>query len=257
MHILLVENDPHQLMATEKALEYLQLRISKVNDGEKAIDFLRTSIPDLVIMDWWIPKISCLDVLRWIRAQLGSRIAILLLTDKLPEADIVFALNAGADEYMPKPVSPAELAARVNALLRRAAIAAKPGGELHVGAYVLDPYRRTVFMHDMPVDMTSKEFHLAMLLFNNLGATISRTLMTKTVWGRELHLPSRTLDTHIYQVRRKLLLTPENGFHLCGVYSHGYRLDTVPTDPDPGNSPSADSSGHCNTLLMFEDGRVQ
>jgi len=227
MHILLVDDEPVQSALVETVLRRFNYEISTVDNGEKAVSFLEKSTPDLVILDWHLPKMSGLEVLHWIRTHLGSRIAVLFLTGKVLEADIVLALNAGADEYVVKPFRPAELAARVTALLRRTTISALPHRVLRIGAYTLDSKLRTVLLHDNDINLTEKEFQLVMLLFNNIGRLLSRDFLVKTAWGREFECTSRTLDTHIYRIRQKLLFRPENGMRLSSIYTHGYRLDSL------------------------------
>jgi DNA-binding response OmpR family regulator len=227
MHILLVDDEPMQSALVEMVLERFNFEISTVDNGEKAVSFLeRSPPPDLVILDWHLPKMSGLEVLHWIRTQLGSRIAVLFLTSNVLEADIVFALNAGADEYVVKPFRPAELAARVTALLRRTTISAQHHSVLHIGVYTLDLKLRTVLLHDKDINLTEREFQLVMLLFTNIGRLLSRDFLVKTAWSREFECASRTLDTHIYRIRQKLLLRPENGMRLSSIYMRGYRLDS-------------------------------
>jgi DNA-binding response OmpR family regulator len=126
---------------------------------------------------------------------------------------------------MVKPFRAEELAARVNALLRRVARTVARDEPIRAGDYVLDPLTRSVTLRGNKIDLTTKEFQLVASLFSNLGKILSRDLLAMTAWGRELSVESRSLDTHIYRIRQKLKLSPENGLRLSSIYTLGYRLD--------------------------------
>ncbi|SMG61094.1 response regulator transcription factor [Paraburkholderia susongensis] len=227
MNILLVEDDPAQVAAVEKAMEFSEHAINKVNRGESAIRFLKANEVDLVVLDWQLPGMTGFEVLHWIRRNLGTDPAVLFLTSKVLEVDVVQALEAGADEYVVKPFRRTELAARVSALLRRTRRNENPVTTVTVGPYSLDIAQRSVSLHGRTVELTTKEFDVVAFLFNNVGRVVSRDLLAKLAWGRELDSSSRTVDTHIYRLRQKLSLRPENGIRLSTVYTHGYRLDKV------------------------------
>ncbi len=218
MSILLVEDDLNQAAAIEKALRTSDREISRVKDNTRAVQFLRENVVDLVVLDWRIPDTSGLDLLHWIRANLGDEPTVLFLTARTLEIDVVAALNAGADEYISKPFREIELAARINALLRRNSRNKKNSDRIEVGGYVLDPSARTLTFRGEIVELTTKEFSLANCLFNNLGNVVSRDLLSTLAWGRTLDGTSRSLDTHIYRLRQKLAIRPENGLQLGAVY---------------------------------------
>jgi DNA-binding response OmpR family regulator len=225
--ILLVEDDEAHASAVDKSLQSSGHEIFKVEDGEGAVKFLTENLVDLVILDWNLPKMSGLDVLHWVRAHLGSGLGVLFLTSRPLEVDVVVALEAGADEYVVKPFRLVELSARVNALLRRSKPDDASQHILRVADYVLDLNQRSVLFGGENVSLTTREFELAASLFGNLGRVVSRDLLAKIAWGREHEIASRTIDTHIYRIRRKLQLNPKNGLRLTTVYTRGYRLDEV------------------------------
>jgi DNA-binding response OmpR family regulator len=227
MRILVVEDDPLQAEAVSDVLSRHRHTVNIVGDGEKAVRMLRTESVDAVVLDWHLPKMSGIEVLNWIRDGVGARYGVLFLTSRVQESDVVRALEAGADDYLIKPFRAEELAARVNALLRRIARHAVVDGPIRAGDYVLDPQERTVMLRDTPLELTTKEFQLAAALFNNLGRIMSREFLAKAAWGRDLGVESRSLDTHIYRIRQKLNLRPENGLRLTSIYTVGYRLDAV------------------------------
>jgi len=227
MNILLVEDDPAQAVAVEKTMQQSRHTISKANSGESAIRYLMTHEVDLVVLDWQLAGVAGFEVLHWIRDNLGREPAVLFLTSRVLEVDILRALDAGADEYIVKPFRAIELVARVGALLRRTYPNEKTESVISVGPYVFDPARRSVTLHGNAIELTAKEFDVASFIFANAGRAVSRDLLVKLAWGRELEATSRTVDTHIYRLRRKLALHPRNGVRLSTVYTHGYRLDEV------------------------------
>ena len=179
---------------------------------------------DLFVLDWEVPELSGLHVLRWIRRALPRTIPVLFVTYRDAEQDIVEALNCGADDYLPKPVRRGELLARVNALLRRAW--ADSAAELaEFPPYHFDVGQTSASLSGRDIVLTQKEFAVALFLFRHLGRLVSRGHLFEAVWGRGAELSSRTVDTHVSRVRSKLRLRPENGYRLVPVYSYGYRLE--------------------------------
>ena len=227
MNILLVEGDPAQAAAVDRAMQQSGHTIDKVDRGESAVRFLKVNKVDLVVLDWQLPGMTGFEVLHWIRSNLGTEPAVLFLTSRVLEVDIVRALEAGADEYVVKPFRTAELAARAGSLLRRARRNEKIENTIAVGPYILDTTQRSVMFDNKTLKLTAKEFDVVAYLFANVGRVVSRDLLAKLAWGRELDRTSRTVDTHICRIRRKLSLRPENGVRLSSVYTHGYRLDEV------------------------------
>ncbi|HEY1057420.1 MAG TPA: response regulator transcription factor [Limnobacter sp.] len=185
---------------------------------------------DLVLLDWVLPDNSGPKVMQWIRETMHIKVPVLFITSKTDEENIVEALNAGADDYMIKPIRRGELVARVNALLRRAYPELTAPEVFEIAGLEFHPKFSTIVRHTNRVVMTQKEFDLALLLFRNLGKPLSRSHIQEAVWGRDTDLPSRTMDTHISRVRSKLSLKPEDGFRLTPVYGFGYKLEQVDAD---------------------------
>jgi DNA-binding response OmpR family regulator len=141
-------------------------------------------------------------------------------------------LRQGADDYVCKPIRYVELGARIEALIRRRAVAAETTAaaqRLTVGNVVLDPSARTVTVDGASVSLTTKEFDLALLLFRNLGTLFNRQVLLEKIWdiGADAAVDSRTVDTHVSRLRRKLQLEPAAGWQLSTVYGHGYRLERL------------------------------
>jgi DNA-binding response OmpR family regulator len=204
---------------------------------ERLLAELRRQTFDLLIIDWNMPDLSGIETLRRIDEMLPTSPPVLLLTSRSIEADLVEGLNAGADDYIVKPLQPQVLLARVNALARRVyRPPVTPQVEQH-GPYRMDPGAQTASWGDHVEPMTPKEFQLAMILFNNLARPLSREYLLRRVWGQRPDLETRTLDAHVSRLRSKLQLRPANGFRLTTVYGFGYRLEAC----DPQGGPNADA----------------
>jgi DNA-binding response OmpR family regulator len=188
---------------------------------------LRRESFDMLVIDWQVPDLDGAAVLRWAREKLPANLPVLFMTSRSGEDDIVAGLAAGADDYMIKPIRRGELVARVQALLRRAYPNQNAVEQLQFGNYIFEVRTGRMTMHGAQIDLTQKEFDLALLFFRNLGRPLSRAYILEAVWARDIEIPSRTMDTHVSRVRTKLQLRPDNGFRLAPVYSYGYRLEQV------------------------------
>ena len=182
---------------------------------------------DLLILDWGIPDLDGLSVLRAVRERVDPRVPVLFVTGRGRESDIVQALEQGADDYMVKPVRRAELVARLAALVRRSQPDTEPRHPLDYQPYRIDPNDHTVAVRGEPVTLTQKEFELAHFLFCNAGRLLSRGHILEHVWSTRADLNTRTVDTHISRIRNKLDIGPSNGWRLTAVYQHGYRLERL------------------------------
>ena len=188
---------------------------------------LRRESYDMLVIDWQVPDLDGAAVLHWAREKLAPNLPVLFMTSRSGEDDIVAGLAAGADDYMIKPIRRGELVARVQALLRRAYPNQNAVEQLQFGNYVFEVRTARLTVNGVPVELTQKEFDLALLFFRNLGRPLSRAYILEAVWARDIEIPSRTMDTHVSRVRTKLQLRPDNGFRLAPVYSYGYRLEQI------------------------------
>jgi DNA-binding response OmpR family regulator len=195
--------------------------------GKDMLNQLRHDIFDMLIIDWQVSDSSGAEVLRWAREKLPAILPVLFMTSRSGEDDIVAGLAAGANDYMIKPIRRGELVARVQALLRRAYPSQNPIEQIQFGNYVFEARSGRLTVNGSVIEVTQKEFDLALLFFRNLGKPLSRAYILEAVWAHDVEIPSRTMDTHVSRVRNKLQLRPENGFRLTPVYSYGYRLEQI------------------------------
>lgn len=185
---------------------------------------LRQQGYDLFVLDWSVPDLNGTEVLRRIRLQIGESVPVIFVTQRDFEEDIVEVLNAGADDYLVKPVRKGVFLARVEALLRRAYPKTKEK-LLSFPPYEIDTDKSELRRNNELLTLTHKEYQLAVELFRNLGRVVSRTELFQKIWGQEGAANMRTIDAHVSSVRRKLSIAPESGFSLVPVYGFGYRLD--------------------------------
>lgn len=189
---------------------------------------------DLVMLDWELPDTTGIEVLHQIRRLMRLDVPVLFCTQRDSEADVVKALEAGADDYLVKPIRPAELNARLLALGRRAGLTgskdAQAQDELREGPYCFDLKRRTATRNQQDVHLTDKDFDLAVCLFSNVGRVLSRHYLLEMVWGVNGGLNTRTVDVHISRIRKSLNITPESGYRIKTIYQHGYRLEAIDAD---------------------------
>jgi DNA-binding response OmpR family regulator len=182
---------------------------------------------DLLILDWVLPDKSGIEVLRWVRENLDWHIPVLFTTQREAEEDIVCALENGADDYMVKPLKMMEMLARIKVLGNRSTSHDSEKKKLEASPYTLDPVNRSISIKGDPVEMTHKEFDLALFLFRNTGRILSRGHILETVWGRNPDVNTRTVDTHVSRLRNKLKFNQEEGWRLSTIYQHGYRLERL------------------------------
>ena len=226
--ILLIEDNADLAYGLRNNLEIEGYHVEVAGDGAKGLTRARVAKPDLVILDLMLPGMDGFRVLRTLRAD-GHAIPVLILTARGEEADKVRGLRLGADDYVTKPFGVLELLARVEALFRRASPRHNGDGpepaSLRFGdTEVLTP-SRTVLRRGQPVLLTPKEYDLLVTLLRRNGACATRVELLTEVWGYSAEVMSRTVDTHIAELRRKLEQDPANPRHIVTVRKTGYRLD--------------------------------
>ncbi len=217
--ILVVDDEPNIADLVELYLRREGFRVLKAGSGEDGLRNVNDHRPRLVVLDVGLPDVDGLEVCRRLRAT--SRIPVIFLTARDTEVDRVLGLELGGDDYVTKPFSPAELVARVKAVLRRAEGGAAPAEIVQVGDVAIDVGRREVRVHGAPVTFTTKEFDLLKFLADRPGLALSRQQILDGVWGYDWFGDVRTVDVHIAQVRKKVA----DGARIDTVRGVGYRLD--------------------------------
>lgn len=180
---------------------------------------------DLLLLDWMLPDSTGLDVIAWIRSSANSELPVIFLTARSLDEDIVRGLESGGDDYVIKPPKQAELLARVAAVLRRRGVDTEGSTEIVLPPYMVDLQRRRISIDGREIDLTQREFDLATYLFRRQGRIVSRDALLENVWNMSSQVSTRTVDTHVSRLRKKLELSGEHGWRLTAVYQHGYRLE--------------------------------
>jgi len=228
VYIAIVEDDLDQSEMLSIWLEAAGHIPSVFDTGEALLESANIDEFDIIILDWDLPGIDGIEVLRIIREERGMDTTILFATRHESKTDVVTVLEAGADDYMVKPIDRRELMARLNTLKRRNAIAEEPASYLiTTGEFTLDDKSHRLTRHGEALSLTPKEYELVSYLFRNLEQVLSRADLLSHVWGCDAEINTRTVDTHISRIRKKLELTAENGWKLESIYHYGYRLEQV------------------------------
>jgi len=225
--ILVVEDNPDLAYGLRNNLEIEGYQVEVADDGMKGLARARDGRPDLIILDLMLPGMDGFRVLRALR-DAGRTMPVLILTARGEEADKVRGLRLGADDYVTKPFGVLELLARVEALLRRMALPTGGNGgppPERFGDIEVIPASRTVLRSGQPVPLTPKEFDLLVALLRRRGAVVTRLDLLREVWGYSAEVLSRTVDTHVAELRRKLETDPAAPRHILTVRKSGYRLE--------------------------------
>jgi len=224
--ILIVEDDPSLVELLRYNLEIEGFDVSVARDGEGGMEAIDTQEPDLVVLDWMLPNMSGIEICRQMRQKPATRqTPVIMLTAKGEETDRIRGLETGADDYMVKPFSPAELTARIKAVLRRSA----PGdgsASLTYEDIFMDLETHRVTRGERPIKLGPTEFRLLRTFLENSGRVFSREQLLDKVWGRDIYVELRTVDVHIRRLR-KALNEGEDSDLIRTVRSAGYSLDAA------------------------------
>lgn len=229
MHIAFVEDDPDQAEVLKLWLESAGHAVDAFANGRDFMEAAARKTYELLLVDWVLPDYDGGKVIEWIRSTVGWEVPILVTTVRDAEEEIVAGLRVGADDYLVKPLKSLELLARIETVARR--VKARRQTVLHAGDYEIDTERRQARLAGNPVEMTQKELDLAYYLFANPGKLFSRNHLLDKIWGINAAIDTRTVDTHVSRLRRKLELNGEHGWHLVPVYGYGYRLESPDSAP--------------------------
>lgn len=220
--ILVIEDEPDIAEVLQYNLEKEGFQVETARRGDAGLDAIRREAPDLVLLDLMLPGVDGLELTRLLkRESTTSRVPIVMLTARGEEVDRIVGLELGADDYIPKPFSPREVVLRVKAVLRRQQSDETPAELLEIGGIQLDISGHQLRLRGKEVPLTATEFRLLRLLMERSGRVQTRGQLLSDVWGYAEDIDSRTVDTHIRRLRRKLGSEAERIETVIGV---GYRL---------------------------------
>ena len=224
--ILIVEDEDSVLDPLELLLSKEGFSIETARNGREGLDKFWKVSPDLVLLDIMLPEVSGTEVCRQIRAK--SNVPIIMLTAKDTEVDKVVGLELGADDYIVKPYSKAELVARIKAVLRRGLSehTSADGGVITAGPVTIDVDRHAVSIGGENISLPLKEFELLEFLVRNSGRVLTRTQLIDRVWGSDYFGDTKTLDVHVKRLRAKIESDPANPIYIQTIRGLGYKFES-------------------------------
>ncbi len=224
-YILVVEDEDALSTLLQYNLEKDGYDVVVAGDGEEALTLVSERLPDIIVLDWMLPKISGIEVCRRLRQRTESRnVPIIMLTARGEESDRIRGLDTGADDYIVKPFAMSELAARIRAVLRRI----RPGlaeDRVHVGDLVIDRVAHRVKRAGKEIHLGPTEFRLLDYLMQHPGRVFSREQLLDAVWGSDVYVEARTVDVHVGRLRKALNREETTADPIRTVRSAGYSLD--------------------------------
>jgi len=220
--VLVVDDEPTIREIVVSYLEREGFKTLEAADGNRARELLERNPPDLVVLDLMLPGTDGLELCRWIRSR--SRLPVIMLTARGEESDRIVGLELGADDYVTKPFSPRELAARVRTVLRRAEPDAATDERLSYNGLVIDSSTREVIRGNEPLRLTAREFDLLWFLASHPRRVFSREHLMRRVWGYSAALDTGTVTVHMRRLREKIEDDPSHPRHLETVWGVGYRF---------------------------------
>lgn len=222
--ILLIEDEPGIRMAVKDELEFEGFQVRLAEDGIAGLDSLLRNPPDLVVLDLMLPGKNGFEICREIR-QRGITTPVVVLTARGQEADKIRGLELGADDYITKPFSLAELVARIRAVLRRSH-PEETSDVIQRRMITIDLRKHQVLRGNTVVELTDKEFQILALLMKRASEVITRDDFLKTIWGEDVYITNRTIDIHISALRRKIEDDPEHPSLIVSVRNAGYKFNS-------------------------------
>jgi len=225
MKFAVIEDSRSQAEVLKAILKSDGHQVAVFSDGRSCIEALKTQSFDFFVIDWVLPDMGGDEVLKHIRDTLGWDVPVIFCTARTSEEDAADMLRLGADDYMTKPIRYMEFLARIQGLLRR-----RQGSSpvpARYGSIEIDTEGRRIRMAGNEVDLTQREFDLAVVFLKNIARVLPREELMLRIWARDTEVDTRTVDTHASRLRKKLGLTGESGMVLTSVYGQGYRLDPV------------------------------
>jgi DNA-binding response OmpR family regulator len=223
-HILVVDDEPTIGEVVSRYLERAGYSTRVAGDGHAAIAAVEEQAPDLIVLDLMLPGLDGLEVMRRVRARAHDRTAIILLTARGEASDRVVGLRLGADDYVVKPFLPAELVARVDAVLRRLDTTPGPEPALRYGDLVVDPAARRVTVAGDEIALTQREFELLEFLARHPGQAFTRNQLMDLVWRYSFYTDTSTVTVHVRRLRAKIEFDPARPRYIDTVWGVGYRF---------------------------------
>jgi len=220
--ILVIDDDPELCKLVARFLGAEGFRVETVRTGMQGVERARSGEHDLIVLDVMLPGMDGFEILRRVRAD--SRTPVLMLTARGDDLDRILGLEIGADDYLPKPFNPRELAARIRAILRRvnATLNAQSSAPVLVGDLELNPSSRSVRVAGSLLNLTTIEFDLLEKLLRSAGRVVGREELVKEVLGREFSPFDRSIDTHICNLRKKVGFSSDGTERIKAVRGLGY-----------------------------------
>lgn len=225
MNFAIVEDSRSQAEVLKALLKSEGHQVEIFAEGRACMEALKSRSFDFFVIDWTLPDVGGDEVLKYIREHCGWDVPVIFCTARTTEESAADILRLGADDFIPKPIRYMEFMARIESLLRRRNNA--QSSALRYGVIDVDLDGRRIRLSGSDVDLTQREFDLAVIFLRNVGRVLPREELLANVWSREPDVDSRTVDTHASRLRKKLGLGGESGLMLSSVYGQGYRLDTV------------------------------
>ena len=224
--VLVVDDEPTIAEVVSCYLRRAGYATEIASDGVRAVDAAAASSPDLVVLDAKLPRLDGLEVMRRLRVGDQTRPAVIMVSGKAGESDRILGLRLGADDYVVKPFSPAELVARVDAVMRRIGRGAVADGKLVAGEVEIDPEARRVHVEGHEVRFTQREFDLLLFLARNPGRVFTRDELMRAIWQYSFYTDTSTVTVHIRRLRAKIESDPADPRYLKTVWGLGYRFES-------------------------------
>ena len=224
--ILVVDDEASVVEVVALYLKREGFSVRVARDGRSALNAIREHLPALVVLDLMLPEIDGLEIVRRLRDNATSDVPVIMLTARRQETDRIYGLELGADDYVTKPFSPAELVSRVKAVLRRAQGGSSERGErpLQYHDLSIDPKTRIVTVRGASIDLTATEFNLLWFMVSHPRQVFKRDQLLENVWGFSEYVDPSTVTVHIRRLREKIEIDPSNPAHLLTVWGVGYKF---------------------------------
>jgi DNA-binding response OmpR family regulator len=230
MRSFLLEDNPIDVSNFMASMTGSHVQFRHFSKASELFHAMTVDRPQMMVLDWTLPDVCGLQVLKRTRELLGSEVPVIMLTSMCHDHSVVEALEAGADDYLVKPLTGPVLRARIEAMVRRTLPAASPPKVVTLGNLTLDYGRQLATAKGQAVVLTPKEFDVAWVVLNNPNRFISKAELIASVWGRSVEVAAHTVAQHIHAVRKKLRLS-DFDFRLVAVYGTGYRLEFSAGEP--------------------------